>query len=341
MKPKNVEPKKALQKPSMKRTITKGKLDDDQKEFIAKNLSSRKELNQFTGVNTAKSKKSFSLNESDKSIGDDGACSMPKQRKSSCNVNEKSKIGKSDTKITTKPTDVGVTSKQHDKNLEIGEQSESEESLISNSNKLEDDSQKLLVLGHYDEREHQSREQDEKIMKEVDQIEEGNQCDELRDMVENQTDAEDEDDDVENCEGMNSETESDTKSLSGDCLDGILSGFNKDIGTLYSKTDRIESDVKEIRRLLEVQQNKPCSYRSLSSRLKEESATSLLPKIPLGKKSFVRKMESDAGENDEYKKQMVSASTNLQILKILIGFLIGYFQNLFSRFKFCLIKKKL
>lgn len=123
VKPKNVETNKALQKPSMKRTITKENLDDDRKQSIQKNLSSRKKHDEFTEGNAAKPMKSISRNEAGKSI-DDGA----KRKKLSCSV--KSKIGNSETKISTKPT-----SKQHDENSEFGERSESAESSISNESR--------------------------------------------------------------------------------------------------------------------------------------------------------------------------------------------------------------
>lgn len=105
----------------------------------------------------------------------------------------------------------------------------------------------------------------------------------------------------------NDDYETDAESTSGNCLDGILKGFNKDIGALYTKTNSIESELKEIKRLLKSRPTQHCAYRSLSSQFKENSTISLLPKFPLLKKSEVRKMENYAEENEDYKSQLVSS----------------------------------
>lgn len=93
------------------------------------------------------------------------------------------------------------------------------------------------------------------------------------------------------------------------CIAGTLRGFSKDIGSLYSKTDGLERDVKEIKRLL---QNRPhqhqCNIRTLSAQFQEKSAYYLVPKLPLLKRSHVRKMQSDLEDNDKYKMQLVNLS---------------------------------
>lgn len=96
-----------------------------------------------------------------------------------------------------------------------------------------------------------------------------------------------------------------------DCVESVLKGLNKDIGQLYSKSDKIEKDVKELKKLLLARQSRTC-IRAVSSRLKLQLAFHLLPKFPLQKKSLVRKVdrefegEDDENDNEEYKEQLVS-----------------------------------
>lgn len=81
----------------------------------------------------------------------------------------------------------------------------------------------------------------------------------------------------------------------------VLKGFNKDIGTLYSKTNAIELGLKEIKGMLE---DRPIRA-PISPRIKRKSAFFLLPKLPLLKRSHVRKMESDINVIEEFKEQLV------------------------------------
>lgn len=102
-----------------------------------------------------------------------------------------------------------------------------------------------------------------------------------------------------------SASDTDAETISGNCIDGMLKGFNKDIGALYNKTNSIEMEIKEIKRLLKSLSTQHCACRSLTSQFKQNSASSLLPKFPFLRKSEVRKMENNSGENEDYKLQMV------------------------------------
>lgn len=101
--------------------------------------------------------------------------------------------------------------------------------------------------------------------------------------------------------------DSESEDLEENYIEGVLKDFSKDIGLLYSKTNRIESDLKEIKDMLKARQPKNC-IRTISSRFKQKSAFSLLPKFPLKKKAAVRKMQADIEDedNDDYKEQLVS-----------------------------------
>lgn len=81
---------------------------------------------------------------------------------------------------------------------------------------------------------------------------------------------EDEDDHI-HAEVVESEDEKET------CVESVLKAFNKDIGALYSKTDKIEDDLKEIKEILLSRPPQQC-IRSISTRFKQKSAFSLLPK---------------------------------------------------------------
>lgn len=100
---------------------------------------------------------------------------------------------------------------------------------------------------------------------------------------------------------------SDAEGLQGDCLEDVLKEVNKDIGALYSKTNKIESDLKQIKKILLTRPSQQC-IRTISSRFKQKTSFSLLPKLPLKKKAAVRKMDSNAedDDNEEYKDQLVS-----------------------------------
>lgn len=88
----------------------------------------------------------------------------------------------------------------------------------------------------------------------------------------------------------------------------MLKEFNKDIGALYLKTNKIEADLKEIKEMLKSRPPQQQCIRSISSRLKQKSAFSLLQKLPLLKKSHERKMETNIKDedNEDYKDQLVS-----------------------------------
>lgn len=90
------------------------------------------------------------------------------------------------------------------------------------------------------------------------------------------------------------------------CIEKVMKEFGKDIGALYSKTNNIESDMKEIKKILKARPPQNCIYRSISSRYKQKTAFLLLPNFLLLKKSHVRNMETSIYDNEDYKDQLVS-----------------------------------
>lgn len=73
---------------------------------------------------------------------------------------------------------------------------------------------------------------------------------------------------VQNVE--NNDADIETESLEDNCVADMAKGFSKDIGFLYSKISGLESDVKEIKRLLKNRSSQKCNFRSLSSQLQEQ-----------------------------------------------------------------------
>lgn len=237
---------------------------------------------------------------------------------------EKSKIGKVMSKMN-KPTGTKKVFTHQSENLDSDEIKELENSFNSNENHMDDD---LPALSHHTERESQIQDQDEELKDQEEyedddededeeelEKEQGNEQEKDQEKDQEKEQEEDqqfevEEEDVENDLGnqnfQSNAADTDTESLSGNCLLGMLKGFNKDIGALYTKTNSIEDDIKEIKRVLKTRPSQHCTFRSLSSQFKQSSAYSLLPKFPLLKKSHVRKMESNAEENEEYQLQMVS-----------------------------------
>ncbi|KAJ6648103.1 hypothetical protein Bhyg_03328 [Pseudolycoriella hygida] len=248
----------------------------DPENFNLKKSSNCKECD------TVKPKKSTF--DADAPFGGDDDCSKPKQLKSfgsQKDGTEKSKITKS--KVSTKPTGKKKRFSNLNRNPEGEELSQLEEQPIPKVIEIENGSIKSPVYSGLAE---PNPAQIEEIIEQIDQLEDANHKNEANY--------------VETLKSH--DLEDDTESLSENCLDGVLQGFDKDIGALYSKVNGIENDVKEIKRLMEKRQSQPCTIRTLSSQLKEKS--SLLPKLPLKKKSYVRRMESDAGESEKYKEQM-------------------------------------
>lgn len=314
--PPKIKQEKLFRKPAIKRSVTDETPDDDRNDTKPKNPFSPKEHNIAEGVGVKLGKSSFPNDggklkksariEHDKSDDDNGGKSKKALRIEHDKFEDgvghtKSKIGKSKTKISTTPTDKKKVLKHPTINEESEELSnKSEISFILNGNANDDDSPKTSsTAGNHDEQVYKV--QDENVeMEYVHQFEVGDAD------VNNQFESEE---DVENDQENSFD---DTEAFTENCIGGILKGFNKDIGTLFLKTSSIESDIKEIKRLLKSRPSQNCSFRSLSSQFKENSAFSLLPKFSLTKKSHVRKMESDAGENEEYKTQMVSTEFNLR-----------------------------
>lgn len=103
------------------------------------------------------------------------------------------------------------------------------------------------------------------------------------------------------------ENEFEDLDLEDNCLEDVLKEVNKDIGALYSKTDKIEADLKEIKQILLTRPSQHC-IRTVSSRFKQKTSYALLPKLPLLKKSAVRQMNTNAEDedSDEYTDQLVS-----------------------------------
>lgn len=64
--------------------------------------------------------------------------------------------------------------------------------------------------------------------------------------------------------------------MQDNCLEYVL----KDIGALYTKTNKIEADVTEIKQMLLTRRSQPC-IRTISTRFKQKTSVSLLPKFPL------------------------------------------------------------
>lgn len=225
------------------------------------------------------------------------------------NVNNDAKISKKEKlkakmNVRTKPAAKEVIV-QRTKSTESDERS----SLVSNENDPEDDLREFPDLNHHSQRENQIDDNNEEEERQLDAVSEGGDEEHELDAVSEAGDEEDQNDaasdgDVQNVE--NKDDNIDTESLGDDCLADILKGFNKDIGSLYSKTNSLESDVREMKRLLKDQQTKKCSCRSLSSQFKQKSAEILIPKLPLVKPSHVRKMQSSINDNEEYESQIVS-----------------------------------
>lgn len=107
----------------------------------------------------------------------------------------------------------------------------------------------------------------------------------------------------------NVELEIDTESedFQDNCFEDVWKEVNKDIGALYTKTNKIEADLKEIKQILLARPSQHC-IRTISSRFKQKTSFSLLPKLPLLKKSAVRNMNANFvdEDNEEYRDQLVS-----------------------------------
>lgn len=103
------------------------------------------------------------------------------------------------------------------------------------------------------------------------------------------------------------ENEFEDLDLEDNCLEDVLKEINKDIGSLYSKYNKIGADLKEIKQILLTRPSQHC-IRTVSSRFKQKTSYALLPKLPLLKKSAVRKMNTNAEDedSDEYTDQLVS-----------------------------------
>lgn len=133
---------------------------------------------------------------------------------------------------------------------------------------------------------------------------------------------------------LNEESESDWNKIENDnedievdppvghCAAELMKGFSKDIGSLFAKTNNLERELKEKKRLLQERPRHQCNIRSLSSQLKEKSSFYLVPKLPLMKRSHVRKMQADIEDNEEYKIQFVSFCFHSWI--VLWNLILGY-----------------